>query len=82
MIAIYNQSISVVEDPGFINFVKSLEPRYKILSRKYFTEKVFPKMIIFIGLRLSLTKFCLLQMSSITALPQIYGALMLLTDAY
>ena len=45
MIAIDSQPIYIVEDPGFISFVKSLEPRYKIPSRKYFTEKVFPKII-------------------------------------
>jgi len=27
------------------SFVKSLEPRYKISSRKYFTEKIFQKII-------------------------------------
>ena len=45
MIAIDSQPIYIVEDPGFISFVKSLEPRYKIPSRKYFTEKVFLKII-------------------------------------
>jgi len=38
MIAIDVQPLYIVEDPGFTSFVKSLEPRYKILSRKYFTE--------------------------------------------
>ena len=45
MIAIDGQLIFIVEDPGFINFVKSLEPRYKIPSRKYFMDNVFPKII-------------------------------------
>ena len=57
MIAIDSQPISIVEDPGFINFVKSLEPRYKIQNRKYFTEKVFPKMII--GVKAELDKILL-----------------------
>ena len=45
MIAIDSQPLYIVEDPGFISFVKNLEPRYKIPSRKYFTEKIFPKII-------------------------------------
>ena len=45
MIAIDSQPVSIVEDVGFINFVKTLEPCYKIPSRKYFNENIFPKVI-------------------------------------
>ena len=41
MIALDGQPISVVEDPGFINLVKTLEPRHKISSRKYLTDNLF-----------------------------------------
>ena len=45
MIAIDSQPVSIVEDVGFINFVKTLKPCYKIPSRKYFNENIFPKII-------------------------------------
>ena len=41
-IALDNQPFSVVEDKGFINLIKTLEPRYEIRSRKYFTEQALP----------------------------------------
>ena len=37
------QPISIVEDIGFNCFVKALEPRYSIPSRKYFSETVIPR---------------------------------------
>ena len=42
MISVDNQPFSVVEDVGFIHLLHSLEPRYKIPSRKYFSETVIP----------------------------------------
>ena len=36
------QPISIVEDIGFNCFVKAIEPRYTIPSRKYFSETVVP----------------------------------------
>ena len=33
---------SVVENEGFRQMLQTLEPRYEILSRKYFTEKAVP----------------------------------------
>ena len=37
------QPLSVVSDVGFVRLLKSLESRYSIHSRKYFTDTVLPK---------------------------------------
>jgi len=42
MIAVDNQPFTIVENVGFINLVKSLEPRYQIPSRKYFSNNIIP----------------------------------------
>ena len=42
MIATDNQPFSVVHDTGFSRLVKTLEPRYTLPSRKYFSETVVP----------------------------------------
>ena len=54
MIALDGQPISVVEVIGFINLVRSLEPRYKIPSRKYLTDSLFPRIIT--GVKAALNK--------------------------
>ena len=43
MVAIDCQPISMVEDVGFRQALKLLEPRYQCPSRKYFTETIIPK---------------------------------------
>ena len=43
MIALDSQPFSVVEDSGFIRFLKELEPRYTVPSRKYVTETILPR---------------------------------------
>ena len=45
MIALDNQPISMVEDTGFVRFVETVQPQYKIPSRKYFTETVIPSIL-------------------------------------
>jgi len=42
MMALDIQPISIVEDVGFKSLVGLLEPRYIMLSRKYFSEKIIP----------------------------------------
>ena len=42
MIAMDNQPFPVVHDTEFSRFVKTLEPRYTLPSRKYFSETVVP----------------------------------------
>ena len=42
MIATDNQLFSVVRDTGFSCLMKTLEPRYTLPSREYFTETVVP----------------------------------------
>lgn len=44
MIALDNQSFSIVDDLGFKNLVGILEPRYNLPSRRYFAEVVIPDM--------------------------------------
>ena len=43
MMALDNQPLSVVSDLGFTRLLHTIEPRYKIPSRKYFTDNVLPK---------------------------------------
>ena len=42
MIAIDNQPFSVVHDTGFNRLIKTLEPRYVLPSRKYFSQNIVP----------------------------------------
>lgn len=44
MIAVDLQPYSIVEDTGFTELVQQLEPRYKLPSRRFFTENVIPTM--------------------------------------
>ena len=37
------QPLSVVTDVGFTSLLQTIEPRYKMPSRKYFTDNVLPK---------------------------------------
>ena len=37
------QPLSVVNDIGFTHLLQTVEPKYKIPSRKYFTDNVLPK---------------------------------------
>ena len=43
MMALDYQLLSVVSDVGFTRLLHTIEPRYKIPSRKYFTDNVLPK---------------------------------------
>ena len=43
MMALDFQPYSIVSDVGFTRLVKTLEPRYKLPSRRYFTENVVPE---------------------------------------
>ena len=43
MISIDSQPFSIVTDVGFIRLLKSMESRYSLPSRKYFTETVIPR---------------------------------------
>ena len=43
MIAIDTQPFSIVENEGFTNLLKALEPRYSLPSRRYMTETVLPR---------------------------------------
>ena len=43
MVAIDCQPISVVEDVGFRQALRTLEAYYQCHSRKYFTETIIPK---------------------------------------
>lgn len=49
MLAIDCQPISMVEDVGFKQVLKTLEPRYQCPSRRYFTETIIPK--IYAGMK-------------------------------
>jgi len=49
MLAIDCKPISMVEDVGFRQALKMLEPRYQCPSRKYFTETIIPK--IYTGMK-------------------------------
>ena len=43
MMALDYQPLSVVNDVGFTSLLQTIEPKYKVPSRKYFTENVLPK---------------------------------------
>ena len=43
MIAVDSQPFSIVEDHGFSNLLKTIEPRYLLTSRKFFTENILPR---------------------------------------
>ena len=43
MMALDYQPLSVVSDVGFTRLLQTIEPRYKVPSRKYFTDNVLPK---------------------------------------
>ncbi|EFN72128.1 Putative AC9 transposase, partial [Camponotus floridanus] len=43
MIAKDFQLLSIVEDKGFIDFIKALNPRYAIPSRKIMTNSILPE---------------------------------------
>ena len=43
MIAMDNQPFTITSDQGFIDLLATLEPRYLILSTKYFTDPMLPK---------------------------------------
>ena len=55
MIALDNQPFSIVEDNGFKQLVEVLEPRYKLPSRRYFTEVAIPDM--YQGVREAMLEF-------------------------
>ena len=42
MMALDFQPYSIVSDTGFTELLKTLEPRYTLPSRRYFTEDVVP----------------------------------------
>lgn len=44
MVARDMQPFSIVEDKGFIRFCKTLDPKYKLLSRNHLKEKLLPEM--------------------------------------
>ena len=44
MMALDFQPLSIVSNVGFIRLLNTLEPRYKLPSRCYFTENVIPEM--------------------------------------
>ena len=52
MIAIDMEPYHVVEKPGFVNLVQTLEKRYSMPSRKYFTERVIPDLFETVNSRL------------------------------
>ncbi len=45
MIARDYQPFSIVENKGFLEFVKELNPRYKMISRKTLTDNLLPKCV-------------------------------------
>ena len=42
MLCLDFQPFSIVEDVGFIRLMKAIEPRYKLPSRIYMAETIFP----------------------------------------
>ena len=43
MMALDYQPLSVITDVGFTSLLQTIKPRYKMPSRKYFTDNVLPK---------------------------------------
>ena len=54
MVAIDSQLLSVVEDVGFRQVLRILEPRYQCPSRKYYTDTIIPK--IYQGMKAEVLK--------------------------
>ncbi|XP_060768344.1 zinc finger BED domain-containing protein 4-like [Neoarius graeffei] len=42
--ALDDQPFSVVQDKGFVNLIKHLSPRYKLPSRRYFSDTALPEL--------------------------------------
>ena len=40
-----DSQLFVVEDSGFISLLKEIEPHYTIISRKYITETILPRIV-------------------------------------
>ena len=55
MIALDCHPFSIVDDEGFINLIRQLEPRYTIPSRKYIIEKVVMKIYMDLKEKVSAT---------------------------
>ena len=53
MMALDFQPYSLVSDTGFTELLKTLEPRYTLPSRRYFTEDVVPGIANHISLELA-----------------------------
>ena len=66
IITVDNQSFSVVEDVGFKHLLHSMEPRYKIPSRKYFSETVISNIFSCVHDGIN-TKLCKISSFSFTA---------------
>ena len=45
MIAVENQPLMIVEDLGFLRLINSICPKYKVLSRHYFSNTVIPELV-------------------------------------
>ena len=45
MVVIDTQPFSIVENEGFTNLLKALQPRYSLPSRRYMTETVLPRIM-------------------------------------
>ena len=46
MIALDNKPFNVVNHTGFTRLMKLVEPRYKLLSGKYFLETLIPEIYL------------------------------------
>ena len=71
MMALDSQPFFIVEDVGFLHLLANVCPKYVMLSRKYFSEKIIPGIFLLIipGIFLlsqSFTKkFTLMEISSL-----------------